>query len=35
MPDSPQLAPAMQLAATNKAHFPNASAEYGARSSSS
>lgn len=23
MPDTPTLAPAQQLAATNKAHFPN------------
>jgi predicted dithiol-disulfide oxidoreductase (DUF899 family) len=28
MPDTQTLAPAQQLAATNKAHFPNESAEY-------
>jgi predicted dithiol-disulfide oxidoreductase (DUF899 family) len=28
MPNTPTLAPAEQLAATNKAHFPNESAEY-------
>jgi predicted dithiol-disulfide oxidoreductase (DUF899 family) len=28
MPDTPTLAPAQQLADTNKAHFPNESAEY-------
>src|ERR1700748_1588862 len=28
MPDTPTLTPAQELAATNKAHFPNESAEY-------
>ena len=28
MPDTPMLTPALQLAATSKAHFPNESAEY-------
>jgi predicted dithiol-disulfide oxidoreductase (DUF899 family) len=28
MPDTPTLSPAQQLVATNKAHFPNESAEY-------